>query len=241
MKTGRPAGAVNLCTCPNVTTLLLALLLIVLLVAGWMLTLVGLPGNWLMVGTTAVYAWLVPAQSRAAIGWKVVAAMLVLAVLGEVVELLAGALGAARAGGSRRGAALALVGSLAGALVGAVVGLPIPLVGSLVRRSPLCRPGKRWPGQLSENCGPEKTSTQAGASARWPSGDALGRHPGQDPHRAVMMRGGACRLGGVRPKTMPNDEHTRHSPCSPKPDCCVGDAQKTEDQGTQKIVFHQGI
>jgi hypothetical protein len=117
---------------PDVTTLLLALLLIVLLVAGWMLTLVGLPGNWLMVGIAAIYSWLVPAHSPAAIGWKVVAAMLVLAVLGEIVELLAGALGVARAGGSRRGAALALVGSVGGALVGVVVGLPIPLVGSVV-------------------------------------------------------------------------------------------------------------
>ena len=113
-------------------TLLFALLLIIVLLASWVLTLLSLPGNWLMVTATAVYAYLVPAGSRAAIGWKVVVAILVLAALGEVVELLAGAAGAARAGGSRRGAALALLGSLVGAIVGVVVGLPIPLAGSVI-------------------------------------------------------------------------------------------------------------
>jgi uncharacterized protein len=109
-------------------TLLFALLLIAVLLAGWALTLLSLPGNWLMVAATAVYAWFAPAV----IGWKVVAAILVLAALGEVVELLSGAAGTARAGGSRRGAALALAGSVAGAIVGLLVGLPIPLAGSLV-------------------------------------------------------------------------------------------------------------
>jgi uncharacterized protein YqgC (DUF456 family) len=85
-----------------------------------------------MAAIAAVYAWLGPAQGHLAIGWKTVVALLVLALLGELVELLAGALGVARAGGSKRGAAMALVGSILGGLVGAVVGLPVPLVGSLV-------------------------------------------------------------------------------------------------------------
>ena len=113
-------------------TLLIALLLIVVLLASWALTLVSLPGNWLMVTATALYAYLMPAKSPVAIGWKTVVAILVLAALGEVVELLAGAAGAARAGGTRRGAALALVGSIVGAVVGLFVGLPIPLAGSVI-------------------------------------------------------------------------------------------------------------
>jgi hypothetical protein len=55
-----------------------------------------------------------------------------LAVLGELVELAAGAMGVKKAGGSRRGAALAIAGSIVGSVVGIFVGLPIPLVGSLV-------------------------------------------------------------------------------------------------------------
>jgi uncharacterized protein len=110
----------------------LALILIFVLLACWLLTLLALPGNWLMAAATAVYAYLVPAQSSAALGWKTVAALLALAALGEIVELAAGALGVAKAGGSRRGALLALAGSIVGAILGAFLGAPIVLVGSLV-------------------------------------------------------------------------------------------------------------
>lgn len=112
--------------------LLFALLLVVVLLACWALTLLGMPGNWLMVAAAAVYAFFMPPESTVAIGWQVVAGLLVLAIVGEVVEFLAGAMGVAKAGGSRRGAVLALLGSIVGALVGLVVGLPIPLIGSVV-------------------------------------------------------------------------------------------------------------
>ena len=112
--------------------IIFALLLILILVTCWLLTLLGMPGNWLMVAAAAVYACLVPAQSPVALGWKTVAALLVLAALGEIVELLAGAMGVAKAGGSRRGALMALAGSIIGAIVGIFVGVPIPLIGSIV-------------------------------------------------------------------------------------------------------------
>lgn len=111
----------------------LAFLLLVVVVVGWGLTVFSLPGNWLIVLGAALYAWLGPVEeSRLAIGWGVVGALAALAALGELFEFLAGALGAAKAGASKRSAALAIVGSLVGSLVGAFVGLPIPLVGSLV-------------------------------------------------------------------------------------------------------------
>ena len=113
-------------------TIIFALLLILILVTCWLLTLLGMPGNWLMVAATTFYAFLMPAQSPAALGWKTVAALLVLAALGEIVELLAGAMGVAKAGGSRRGALMALVGSIIGGIVGIFVGVPIPLIGSIV-------------------------------------------------------------------------------------------------------------
>ena len=106
-----------------------AVLLLLVLLVGWAVALLGMPGNWLNVGATAIYVYLVPADSAFSIGWGVVAVVAALAILGEVVELVAASLGTTRAGGSRRGAVLALAGSMVGAVVGVVVGLPIPLVG----------------------------------------------------------------------------------------------------------------
>jgi uncharacterized protein len=112
--------------------ILLALLVVLLLLGCWLLTVLGMPGNWLMVVITAVYACLVPAQSAVALGWKTVVGLLILAARGEVVELSAGALGTSRAGASKRSAALALAGSILGSILGILIGLPIPLVGSVL-------------------------------------------------------------------------------------------------------------
>ena len=68
-------------------SILFALLLVITLLVGWFLTLLGLPGNWLMVVATAIYAYPIPVQSPAALGWRTVVAILVLATLGEIVEL----------------------------------------------------------------------------------------------------------------------------------------------------------
>ena len=111
---------------------LLALLLAAALVLCWGLTALGLPGNWLMVVLAALYAWLAPQQPPTSVSWTVVVILLALAVLGEILEFAAGAMGTARAGGSRRGVAMALGGSLIGGFVGLIVGAPIPLIGSLV-------------------------------------------------------------------------------------------------------------
>jgi uncharacterized protein YqgC (DUF456 family) len=113
-------------------SILAAILFIIVLVASWIAQLVGLPGNWAIVAAGALYAWLLPGEHLTAVGWKAVALLLALAVLGEIVEFAAGAMGVSTAGGSRRGALLAIVGSLVGGIVGLFVGLPIPIVGSLV-------------------------------------------------------------------------------------------------------------
>lgn len=108
-------------------------LLAIAYLAGWFLTLVGLPGTWLIVASAAIYAWLGPAaDSRIALGWPTVVILLLLALLGEGLETLAGAAGARRAGGSRRGMLLAIIGSVFGALFGAGIGVPIPLLGPLI-------------------------------------------------------------------------------------------------------------
>lgn len=107
------------------------LLLFIALAAGWCLTMLSMPGNWLIVAAAALFAWLAPPESFD-ISWQIVALLVGLAVTAELLELAASALGAKRAGGSRRGAVLAIGGSVAGALIGAVVGVPIPIIGQLV-------------------------------------------------------------------------------------------------------------
>ena len=116
---------------------LAAVLLVLILLAGWVFTLIGMPGNWLMLAATAVYVLLIPADSPVGVGWVVVAVLGVLALLGELFEFLAGAMGTAKAGGSRRAALLALAGSVIGGVLGVFIGMPVPVVGSVVA-SVLC-------------------------------------------------------------------------------------------------------
>ena len=105
-------------------------LLLLAAASSWALTLLGLPGNWLMVLSAALYAWLGPETGVLQIGWPLVLAIAALAAAGELAELAASVWGAKRAGGSRRAAVFALLGSLAGAVAGAFFGLPLPVVGS---------------------------------------------------------------------------------------------------------------
>src|SRR5580693_1281730 len=90
-------------------TILWAILFCLLLAIGWVMTLLALPGNWLIVGAAALYSWLVPVDDRLGLGWQTVAALAVLAVVGELLELLAASRGVRQAGGSRRSAVMALL------------------------------------------------------------------------------------------------------------------------------------
>jgi uncharacterized protein YqgC (DUF456 family) len=112
-------------------TVVWALLFILAVLLFWCLNLFGLPGNWFIVTATVLYAWLVP-DAPSNLRWIVVGVVVLLAVLAEIVEFGASAAGVKRAGGSRRGAMLALVGSMVGATMGLFVGIPIPIVGSVI-------------------------------------------------------------------------------------------------------------
>ncbi len=98
---------------------------------GWWCTLIGLPGNWLIVFSGALFAWLFPIQGGLGFGWGVVFVLAGLATLGEILEAIASAAGMAK-GGSRRGAVGAMIGSLIGGTVGAGLGLPVPIIGPVV-------------------------------------------------------------------------------------------------------------
>lgn len=93
-----------------------------------------LPGNWFIVALTLLFVLFIHGSSGSGIGWPMFAVVLTLAVLGEVAELVAGAAGAAKSGGSRRGMLLAMLGAMAGSIAGGLLGvfIPIPVVGSLV-------------------------------------------------------------------------------------------------------------
>ncbi|MCA9138203.1 MAG: DUF456 domain-containing protein [Planctomycetales bacterium] len=110
----------------------LALVLVLSCLIAWMTNLVALPGNWVCVLLIAVYAWLGPENGRAAIGYGAVLTGFALALLGEIIEFVAGAAGAKRAGASRRSTLYSIVGSMAGAIAGAIVGIPIPVIGPVI-------------------------------------------------------------------------------------------------------------
>lgn len=104
-----------------------AFTLILFVLGSWSLNLFGLPGNWLIVVSAVVYLLLTLPEGRLAI-----IALVVLALIGELIEFFSSAWGVARLGGSRRGALFTLVGSLVGGVLGAVVGVPIPIVGPII-------------------------------------------------------------------------------------------------------------
>lgn len=149
--------------------ILLAILLVLLLIGGWVLTLLNLPGNWIIVGAVAIYVLLVDPMSVVAMGWQTVIVLAVLATLGEVAEFAAGAAGATRAGGSKRGAVLAIIGSVIGGMIGLGVGVPIPVIGPLIGAVLLAGAGafvgailgESWKGRALEE------SWQVGEAAFW--------------------------------------------------------------------------
>ena len=94
----------------------------------WVGILFGLPGTWLMVLFPVLLKWWQPDQFM--VSWSVLGVAVGLAAFGEGLDLVLGAAGSRRTGGTTRGAVLALAGSIAGGLMG--VALPVPLVGPLL-------------------------------------------------------------------------------------------------------------
>ena len=104
------------------------LVILILFNACWLLTVpFMLPGNWLMLVTTYLFAWW--QWDMGIFGWPLLIAITILALIGEIIEFFAGAGGAKKAGSGWLGA-LAAVG---GAIVGAIVGTGImPVLGTIL-------------------------------------------------------------------------------------------------------------
>jgi len=109
-----------------------AVLLTLFNIAAWVATLFSLPGNWLVLGATVLFALFANVPGELGIGWTMVIIVAVLAVVGELIEFAAGAMGAAKVGGSRRSILLSLVGTLLGSIFGAVVSAPVPVIGPII-------------------------------------------------------------------------------------------------------------
>ena len=130
-----------------------------------------MPGNWLIVLMAGLCLGLAPETGMVHIGWASFTAILIIAVLGELFEFAASALGANRLGGSKRGALLAIVGSITGAIVGFFFGsiIPIPIVGSVLASLLLggggafvgTLAGERWAGKDWD------ASLKIGSAAFW--------------------------------------------------------------------------
>ena len=112
----------------------LAVLFVLLNVCALAANLFTMPGNWIIVGLTVLFALFVHLPSGAGISLWSAGVVVALALLGELIEVVAGAAGAAKSGGSRRGMILSMVGAMLASMAGASLGffIPIPVVGPLI-------------------------------------------------------------------------------------------------------------
>jgi uncharacterized protein len=139
--------------------------------AGWIMNVLGMPGNWLIVSLGAGCYFLTKDDHAVHINLFPLIMMLAVAGFGELLEFAASALGASRLGASKRANLLAIVGSIGGAIVGLFAGgiIPIPIVGSVIGSLLLgglgaaagAVGGERWAGKSWDD------SLQVGHAAFW--------------------------------------------------------------------------
>jgi len=111
-----------------------AVLFVLIDVAGLAANLLTLPGNWIIAAATVVFALFIHHPNQTETNWWCIGLMIGLALVGELIEFAAGAAGAAKTGGSRRGMILAVAGAMVCSILGTGLGtfLPIPVIGNLV-------------------------------------------------------------------------------------------------------------
>ncbi|MFT3683491.1 MAG: DUF456 domain-containing protein [Phycisphaerales bacterium] len=102
--------------------------MVIVVVLGWVLALLTLPGVWIMLLAASLINWL---WWPGCYSWWTIGVCAAIALCGEIAEVVASAFGSKKFGGSGWGAS----GSVAGGLVGALVGtfaIPIPVVGTII-------------------------------------------------------------------------------------------------------------
>lgn len=110
-----------------------ATLLVLASFAAWTTNFLALPSNWFIVGFAALFvSGMDTGAAAGGLNWDAVILLGVMAAGGEVAEFVAGAVGASKEGGSRRGVVLALVGTTIGGFLGMFMAIPIPILGPLI-------------------------------------------------------------------------------------------------------------
>jgi uncharacterized protein YqgC (DUF456 family) len=89
-------------------------LLLLILLAGFVLTVVTLPGTWLILLGFGVYGLLT--RSAGYVGWKSLLSLFLLAAVAEMIDIFGSGAGAKKAGASR----WAMFGAVVGGLLGAI-------------------------------------------------------------------------------------------------------------------------
>lgn len=88
-----------------------------------------LPGNWLMVISTCLFAWW--KWDNGIFGWPLLIAISSLALIAEIIEFFAGVGGAKKAGAGWKGALAAIGGAIGGAILGTGI-IPVPIFGAML-------------------------------------------------------------------------------------------------------------
>jgi uncharacterized protein YqgC (DUF456 family) len=108
--------------------ILAGLAMLIAAVGGTLLTVLTLPGLWLTLLIALVLQLVY--RPEPLLSWWTLGVCLGLAIIAEVIELVASAAGAAKSGGGRSGAWGSIIGSLIGALAGSFL-IPVPIVGTI--------------------------------------------------------------------------------------------------------------
>lgn len=105
--------------------LIAAVVLGLFCLAGLILTPLGLPGNFIMIGGALVHNLIVWSME---ISWLRLAVALGLAVVGEILEWILSVQVTRKRGASGK----AVVGAVIGGIIGAIVGTPVPIIGTVI-------------------------------------------------------------------------------------------------------------
>jgi uncharacterized protein YqgC (DUF456 family) len=101
---------------------------VVCVVVGWALAVLTLPGVWLMLLAASLVNWL---WTPGVYSWWTIGVCAAVALVGEVLEVVASGFGSKKFGGTKTGAAGSVIGGLVGGVVGTFA-IPVPIVGTIV-------------------------------------------------------------------------------------------------------------
>ena len=110
-----------------------AAIIVLVCLVSILITVVGLPGTWIMLLTAILAEWIVGDDwaTGEMYSWWTLGAAGIFCILAEVAEMSAGGAGAAAAGASKRAIAGGVGGGILGAIVGTIL-IPIPIVGTIL-------------------------------------------------------------------------------------------------------------